>query len=208
MPSRNRAKTYASNTFYHVYNRGVNKDAIFLEDEDYSVFLNLLKRYLSSRQIKDARGRPYDNLSKQVELLAYCLMPNHFHLLLFQNDAHGITRLLRRVMNSYVGYFNKKYNRLGHLFQDVYKASDIDNEAYLWHISRYIHLNPMDIDQDWQAYPYSSIGYYLGKQKASWIRPKRILDMHEEQRGNYLDFLKDYQDYQKTLNDIKLYSAN
>ena len=80
MPSRNSRKEYVPETMYHVYNRGHNKDKIFLDDNDYAVFLNLLKRYLSKTVVTDEKGRPYEQLRDEVELVAFCLMPNHFHL--------------------------------------------------------------------------------------------------------------------------------
>ena len=89
MPSRNVYKIYLENSYYHVYNRGVNKRVIFQDNQDYVTFLNLLKRYLLNNQPKDRFGRTYLNLSGRLELLAYCLMPNHFHMICsFTNNAN------------------------------------------------------------------------------------------------------------------------
>ena len=203
MPSRFRVKLYAPNTYYHVYNRGVAKRKIFRDTDDYSVFLNLFKRYLGGKVIKDLKGRPYDDLSKSINLLGYCLMPNHFHILVFQKDPHGITTLIRRVTGSYSGYFNKKYRRVGPLFQDRFKASIIDQEPYLWHISRYIHLNPAQTVDDAFNYKYSSLPYYLGKRKSSWIKPQRILAMHKQSKQPYKEFVVDGVDYKKTLDIVE-----
>src|ERR1043166_5683188 len=123
MASRNLEKIYLEESVYHIYNRGINKRRIFLEDVDYAVFLNLLKRYLDKEPTKDRKGREYEWLHNRIELLAFCLMPNHFHLLLYQKDPEAMTRLLRGVCTSYTGYFNKKYKRMGPLFQDRFKAS-------------------------------------------------------------------------------------
>lgn len=197
MVSRNREKNYVPEAYYHIYNRGVEKRKIFIDDEDYRVFLNLFKRYLDREPVRDPSGREYDHLFERGELLAFCLMPNHFHLLLYVHDDEAMTRLMRGVATSYTTYFNKKYKRVGPLFQDRYKASHILNDAYLVHITRYIHLNP----KDWQDWPYSSLPYYLGKKSAAWIIPERILGMFED--GNYREFVADYVSQKEMWDEIK-----
>lgn len=204
MPSRNIVKEYAQNAYYHAYNRGLNKQTIFADSQDYSVFLNLLKRYLSVKPAKDKYDRLYDNFSKEVDLMAFCLMKNHFHLFFYQKKPKSISALLQRTMTSYVGYFNKKYQRLGPLFQDRFKASLIDNEAYLWHISRYIHLNPLDLGNEFEDYPYSSYQYFVSARAEDWLHPERVLAMHQEHHANYDEFCHDYTDYKETLDEIKL----
>lgn len=153
MPARNIVKTYIENGYYHAYNRGVEKRNIFLDEQDYSVFLHFLKQYLSPPQRKGiyltmtgldlVRPRPIQTLYDEIDLLAYCLIPNHYHLLLEQKTIDGMTKLLRRLCTSYSMYFNKKYDRVGSLFQGTYKAALIDRDEYLLHLSRYIHLNPV-----------------------------------------------------------------
>lgn len=197
MPSRNREKVYLAENFYHVYNRGVNKKAIFRDNDDYAVFLNLMKRYLDIEPIKDRKGRTYDWLHEQLEVTAFCLMPNHFHLLLYQLESDAMTRLLRGVCTAYTTYFNKKYKRIGPLYQDRYKASLITRDDYLQHISRYIHLNP----KDWANWEFSSLPYYLGRKHAGWVRSERILELFE---GNdYLKFVQDYEGHKKMLDAVK-----
>ena len=83
MPAKNIVKNYASDSYYHVYNRGVNKSEIFNDNEDYEVFIGLLKRYLSNQPQKNGNRQGYKKLTEDVALLSYCLMPNHFHLLLW-----------------------------------------------------------------------------------------------------------------------------
>lgn len=207
MPSRYRVKSYASESYYHIYARGVEKRRLFLDQQDYLFFLHLVKRYLGRVGISDRQGRPYVDLSPEIELLAFCLMPNHIHLLVYQHAPAAITRLLRRLLGSYSQYFNRKYQRVGNLFHDRYKAVIIDNEAYLWHISRYIHLNPMGIYQDNLDYPYSSLGHYTGIRSATWIKPRRVLDMHAGYRQSYLEFVQDYTDYKRVLNEIEHFLA-
>jgi putative transposase len=197
MPSRNRVKDYGSETYYHLYNRGNNKDVIFQDSQDYAVFLNLLKRHLSPTETADKLGRPYRNLSKEVELLAFCLMPNHYHLLIYQYAEDGMTQLLRSVATAYSGYYNKKYNRIGRLFQDAFKASAIDSEPYLEHISRYIHLNP----KDWRTWEWSSLPYYSGKKTADWVKHQKVSEIFENE--DYLEFVADYESHKDMLDKIK-----
>ena len=201
MPSRNRVKVYIPDSYYHIYNRGLNKQHIFKDDYDYSVFLNLLKRYLSNESIKDKMGREYGSLNDRIELLAFCLMPNHFHLLIYQHDELAMTALLRRVGTAYSTYFNKKYRRTGPLFQERFKANRISKDEYLIHISRYIHMNPSDY-KNWE---YSSLAHYLDKNKAGWIKPEKILSLFE---GDYMNFLEDYEDNKRILDEIEIELAN
>jgi putative transposase len=210
MPAKNVIKQFVENGYYHVYNRGVEKRDIFQSNLDYRVFLHLLKFYLSP-QIDDdhpltsltgfipVRLRPLQPLETEVELLAYCLMPNHFHLLLKQSTATGITKLLRRLSTTYSMYFNRKNNRVGHLFQGVYKAAFVDREAYLLHLSRYIHLNPSDLTgMNPVNYPYSSYQYYLGQKSAQWIKPQFILNYFQT---NQLLLPKNINSYQRFVED-------
>ena len=198
MPSKNTVKFYDADAFYHVYNRGVDKRQIFLDDQDYTVFTHLLKRYLGTDPEKDSSGREYGRLTDDLSLVTFCLMPNHFHLMFFQYDPEAITKLMRAVATSYVRYFNKKYNRVGSLFQGIYKGSLIDNDAYLQHITRYIHLNPAKYLK-WQ---WSSLGMYLGTVVCDWVHPELVIDITKPKQ--YLKFLKDHEDYEKTLDIVDL----
>ena len=183
MPSKNTIKIYASNGYYHVYNRGVEKRTIFVDDQDYKVFLSFLKWYLTEHP-KEAiipgipMRRRKITLFNQIELLAYCLMPNHFHFLVHQHTAGAMKEFMQSLSTGYALYFNKKYQRVGSLFQGPYKAAMVDQDSYLLHLSRYIHLNPMDIEgvkvHEW---PYSSYGEYLGQRNTRWIHKDFILSL-------------------------------
>ncbi len=189
MPTRNSIKLYAEDSFYHVYNRGVEKRNIFLEDYDYRVFLNLLKIYLSpldeaklgmSSLFPDKRIRLRKTFYDEVRLMSLCLMPNHFHLLLQQQTRSSMTEFVRAVCTSYSMYFNKKYKRVGGLFQGVYKAVNIENDEYLLHLSRYIHRNPLKLagcnPANLKEYPYSSYSTYTNTIQRPWIDTQLILD--------------------------------
>lgn len=217
MPPRNTVKKYLENGYYHIYNRGVEKRDIFLDDQDYRVFLHLLKFYLSPLPKQNQKTHPLSELSgiipvrlhqfetlyKEIELMAYCLISNHFHLLLKQSTIDGITKLLRRISTTYSMYFNKRNKRVGHLFQGIYKAVLIEEDSYLLHLSRYIHLNPTHPDQPTGIipvnYPYSSYGYYLGNKSAPWIKPQFILNYFNQSARTLLP--KNVNSYQKFVED-------
>lgn len=200
MPKRNAVKVYGSDEYYHIYNRGVAKEDIFRESSDYDYFLTLLKRYLSSKTATDTIGRTMANYKDLVELTAYCLMPNHFHLLCYLKEPSGIVKLMRSVMTAYTMYFNKKYNRSGGLYEGVFLASRITNEAYLWHITRYIHLNPMDLKVSYSSYPYSSLQYFIGDTQVSWLSTQRLVETDKD-KAEYIEFVADYETMH---NDMKL----
>lgn len=195
MPSRNIVKVYDVNTYYHIYNRGVEKRKIFLDDQDYSVFIGLFKRHLGKMPEVDRVGREYNWLADDVEIIAFCLIPNHFHLLVYQVEMNAITELLRAVCSSYVTYFNKKYDRVGTLFQGNFKAVKVNNDNYLIHLTRYIHRNPSNY-LNWE---WSSLSYWVGDKSAFWIKPQRLNDMTSEQ---YLDFVNDEAGYKLTMDRI------
>jgi hypothetical protein len=158
---------------------------------------------LSAEEARDPYGVPYPNFFNKVELLAFCLMPNHIHMLVYVRQTGAMGRFMRSVMTSYSRYFNKKYKRTGPLFESRYKASMISDESYLEHISRYIHLNP----KQWRDYEYSSLPYYLQQDEVSWIRPKRILDMFSEP-DEYLQFVSNYVEQKKLMDILKQELAN
>ena len=188
MPSKNTIRHLQENGYYHVYNRGVEKRKIFLCDEDFQVFLHFLKTYLSPREIKEDSNskEKYQetqrkNFTGEIDLLAFCLMPNHYHLLLRQNNDQSMPEFMRCLITAYVMYFNKRYQRTGTLFQGRYKAAIVGNDDYLLHLSRYIHQNPIN-DVKGQTldilgqYDYSSYPDYVGIKDREWIDRKIILE--------------------------------
>lgn len=205
MPSKNIVKEFAPDQYYHLYNRGVEKREIFLDNQDYIVFIGLLKKYLSGIDDNRTNRHKFDNLAEHVNLLAYCLMPNHIHLLLYQRTEDGITKLMRRVMTGYVMYFNEKYQRVGSLFQGRYKASHVNEDGYLHHISRYIHMNP----EDYNKWPYSSLRYYTtANKKPRWLNTKTIMKLFDNDINQYRQFLQDYETHKYELSVLKWQLAN
>jgi putative transposase len=198
MPGRNIYKNYLADTYYHIYNRGVNKQTIFRDDQDYVVFMGLLKRYLGSERERGPNHRLYPSYADQVELLAFCLMPNHYHLFVYQRDPEGMKLLLKSVGVAYSMYFNKRYRRVGPVFQQRYRAVDISGDSQLLHISRYIHLNP----DDYRHWPWSSLPYYLGEKQADWIDPTPVLTQFDG-KADYLQFVDDYKYQHNELEALK-----
>jgi putative transposase len=185
MPSRNVLKVNVPDAYYHVYARGINKENLFLESRDYKYFLGLFERYLSRKPAVNRMGVVYPHFYGKIELLTYCLMQNHFHLLIYQVEAGAMEKLMRSIMTSYSRYFNLKYKRTGSLYESRYKASLIDQETYLQHISRYIHLNP----RGWQTYRYSSLRYYKLDDLPEWLKPTKVLDLFDSS-DEYMEFVQ------------------
>lgn len=200
MAAKNSRKTYTEQGYYHIYNRGVEKRSIFLDSQDYGVFLSYLKEYLSPKDEKALIARFDDpnisykekdkilkllrlnNFYNEIYLQAYCLMPNHFHLLIKQSSALSIDKFMNSLALRYAIYFNRRYKRIGRLFQDVYKAVSVETDEQFLHLSRYIHQNPLNKNQspqkstlsDFLSQP-SSYPEYLNQRKSNWITTEEIL---------------------------------
>jgi len=143
-------KIYYKGAYYHIYNRGNAKEDIFIEDMDYSVYLKRLDLYKEKHQ---------------VSIICYCLMPNHVHFLIRQNTDKPIYKFIQSLHTSYSMYFNKKYDKVGHIFQGRFMQKNINYDEYLLHLSRYIHLNPLlaGIVKRIEDYNWSSYGEYINK---------------------------------------------
>lgn len=190
VPSLNSIKEYEPHAYYHIYNRGLNKDRLFNDKQDYAFFLRLLTRYLDPNYKTKPGDIPRPSYADEIDLIAFCLMPNHYHILLFQHENEkALEQLCRSVMTAYAMYYNQKYNRIGPLFQGRYRASRIDENSYLYHISRYIHLNPVDIGKPFKTYEYSSYVQYRQNQE-SFLKKHHVLDLFKD--GSYTDFVEEY----------------
>lgn len=193
VPAKNSVKQFVENTYYHIYNRGVEKRIIFQDQQDYGVFLSYLKDYLTPKDdinlmaiLHSGDSNPQqksealkmirmNNFTNTIDLLAYCLMSNHFHLLVKQSEPTSIDSFMNSLTTRYSMYFNKRNKRVGHLFQGTYKAVLVETEEQLLHLSRYIHKNPLVKGVSLQGYPYSTYPNYLGLKQTGWIKPTDIL---------------------------------
>ncbi|PIZ00793.1 hypothetical protein COY62_01055 [bacterium (Candidatus Howlettbacteria) CG_4_10_14_0_8_um_filter_40_9] len=223
MPAKNVIKEYVKDGIYHVYNRGINKQNIFLDGRDYATFLFYLKLYLQDpEKLKDIDPQKRKSLVRKnffgnIELLCYCLMPNHFHLLIKQKGERDIAEFMKSLGTNYSMYFNDRHDRIGTLFQGPYKAILVKNDSYLLHLSRYIHKNPEDLIKGENLdklfeYEWSSYTDYLGKKETKWVKPRFILDYFDQNKDNsmigsdsYQKFVEEYiHDTEKILEGITL----
>lgn len=207
MPKRNAIKVYGEDEYYHVYNRGAGRANIFMDEQDMAYFLKLVGRYLALSPVFDKSGRELPRYPDAIDVVAYCLMPNHFHMLVYLKDRDGLTRFMKSLMTAYSMYFNIKYRRSGALFEGRFLASRIDNEAYLWHVSRYIHLNPLDIDVDYASYSFSSLRQYAGEQGYDWLKKDRLVETSKEVKA-YAAFVADDIDRHRVYHILRHQLAN
>jgi len=171
---------------YHVYNRGAHKAPIFNDKDDYNRFVALLYSANDTRRCDLRTIKPQEMFNFErnvlVDIFAYCLMPNHFHIGLKERAEKGIEKFIRKLCTSYVMYYNKKYTHSGTIFQGQYKSKLIDSDEYLHYLIQYIHLNPFGIEEPdltkvaksqyieeaieySQKYKYSSYKDYLGEKR-------------------------------------------
>jgi len=209
MPSKYVVRNYIEGGIYHIYNRGVEKRKIFMSNQYYKIFIYYFFIYITplAKVLTSYPNLPFrlqqKNLSKEVEVLTYCLMPNHFHFLLKQNSKDGITKFMKQITNAYTEYFNKKYKRDGGLMQGKYKAATIESDKILIHISRYIHLNPVvaGLCEKIYEYQWSSINEFINN-KEILCNTKPILEKFSSSK-KYETFILDHLDYARELENIK-----
>jgi putative transposase len=176
--------------YFHAYNRGANKSLVFLDTQDYENFIFRAKILLGLTPLpkRSAKGglRLKPLPLNALEILCYCLMPNHFHFLIKQNKIDGIKTFFHRLCSSYSWYFNKKYGHSGHVFQGIYKSKNVLEDSYLTQLTAYIHLNP---DQPFK-WKYSSLPVYMGEDQAVIANPQMFMDMHKLTSETYKNFLQ------------------
>lgn len=193
-----------------------------MDELDYQRFLECLKEFntkdhVTIRFVRKEASRGLSSVSDRgqssagvaqehlVEILCYCLMPNHFHLLLKQVTDNGIPEFMKKLGTGYAYYFNLKNERQGHLFQNTFKAVLMENDTQFLHLSRYIHLNPLDLHapewregkiEDWEKarkylenYPWSSYPIFVGKKLSSFCYPELLGKMFQSPQ-QYEDFVK------------------
>lgn len=206
---------------YHVFNRSIARQPIFLSNYDYQRALdtlifysysNLPLRFSHYKRLPESRKNDFmdslrKNNDKQVDVMAFCLMPNHVHFLIKEIKEKGISTFMSNFQNSFAKYFNLKTERTGSLFQTMFKAVRIETEEQLIHVVRYIHLNPVtafilkNVEQ-LTVYPWSSFPIYLGKQTSEIINTNEILSYFPS-IDKFIQFTKDNVNYQRELDRIK-----
>lgn len=214
----------ASGEFFHIYNRGTDKREIYFDNADYHRFLEALYLCNSEKQINVRNVRKIHNSifdfernTLLVAIGAYCLMPNHFHILAKPLVEGGLTKFMGKLGTSFSMYFNKRYDRTGALFQGKFKAEHADTDEYLKYLYAYIHLNPVKlIDSTWKtlgikdvekaysyasAYKYSSLPDYLSqdREEKKILNPDLFPDYFQtatSHKAELLDWLKYKELYQ------------
>lgn len=200
----------AEGEYYHIFNRGNNKQVIFFDKRDRIRFLFLIIYFQShitfeniSRQVsyfikneafnidEDLEKKLLNNLS--IKLINFTLMPNHFHLTACEFKEGGISQYMQRVLCAYTKYFNTKYKKSGHLFQGPYKAVNIKNNNQLLYLSTYIHRNPRELSE-WKnkehMYPWSSYQDYLKNNRWGKLLKQDIIMKQFSSKKEYDDFTK------------------
>src|SRR3989344_2870913 len=205
---------------YHVLNRGIDRQTIFKTKWEYKRAIATLKYYRFSNlpikfsQLLNLPDEQEQQIIKEliqkdeklVEIIAYCLMPNHFHFMLKQVRDNGISKFIANFTNSYTKYFNTKHERKGHLFEGQFKAILVETEEQLIHLSRYIHLNPVSSfiieAKNIENYEWSSLSEYLGSSNESLCFKEIILNSFSTVE-EYKLFLIDQIKYAQELDKIK-----
>lgn len=215
----NRKVVFRNGEIYHVFNRGVDRRSIFTNTKEFERAKNLVKFYRHkdipirfsqvNQQPQEARDQILNDLYKSdrlVDILAFCIMPNHFHFLLKQNYERGIPVFIANFTNAYTKYSNIRHQRIGPLFEGVFKAVFIESTEQLLHVSRYIHLNPVTSciieENQLDSYDWSSYPEYLFLSREEIAQKKLILDMFKSAK-DYQEFVVNQIDYGSKLETIK-----
>lgn len=209
---------FAENEVYHVFNRSVANEPIFVKKKDINRTLDLVGFYRYEQNLRFSfferlaaeEKKSYLNwLSRKkpiVEIYAYSIMPNHFHFLVKQNSKNGVQKFLSYFQNSFAKFFNIKNKRFGPLFTRPFKAKHVSAEEELLHLSRYIHLNPVTAYlmeyPDLKENNLTSYPFYLKKEKEGFVNTEMILGLVGSTK-NYEKFVANQVDYQRKLSKIK-----
>lgn len=206
----------ANGCYYHILNRSIAKFEIFNGVDDCDRFLQILDLYryidfthkysnflnlsLPLQQIIIENLRKDDH--KLVKIVAFCIMPTHFHLILYQNENNGISKFMAKVLNSYSRYFNLRNKRKGPLWEGRFKNVLVDKDEQLLHLTRYIHLNPVSVNlvEKPKEWLYSSYCEYIDRKDGSLCEFSHLIDLSPKK---YQKFVNDRIDYQKELSKIK-----
>ncbi len=224
---------FVKNEIYHIYNRGVDKRVIFQQDDDRVRFMhdlfefndeddnpNLTQRNKKNPKklnatVSDMRVGEHKARRPLVEILAFALMPNHFHLLVRQHAEDGVPRFMHKLGTGYTNYFNGKYTRTGCLFQGKFKAVLIKSNKQLLHIPHYIHANPLDLSNGTLApqkflksYRWSSHIDYCGWKNFPSITQRKFLlelfDGEENYRRSFASWLKDKEENIELISNVAI----
>ena len=210
MPSKHVVRNFTEENVYHIYNKGLEDKIIFQDPQEYEIFLYYIYIYTKplERVLEKYPNLPfrlrYNNIAQEVDIIAYSLLPTHFHLLVRQHTRDGIPRLLKQLTNAYTYYYNRKNKRSGPLMQGRYKAAGVDIDKQLKYLIRHLDREPEQggLTPDFSTYPYSSCHEYL-EENDNQITKQRLIRSFLSNSTNYSSFMDDEEDYQKTYPTIK-----
>ena len=203
-----RTVPFAPGEYYHVYNRGNNRQRIFFERENYLFFLRRLReRLVGDEPPAGVPNSEPPEFPQSSTIVAYCLMPNHYHLLVSPKDDH-FSRHMQSFSISYTKAMNKRCERVGALFQGKFQALHVDRTAHLLHLSRYTYLNPVEAGlvkkaQDWE---FSSYREYAGLRQGALPRPEVVLSQFPT-RSAYRHFVESYEPGDQSIISHLLFDA-
>lgn len=214
-----RRPTFVDGEYYHIYNRGLDHRPTFTDARECIRAIDLMKFYRHKNiplrysqilnlpiEIRQEMLKNVFSSEKHVDIICYCIMPNHFHFLIRQISESGIPKFISNFSNAYTRYFNTKNDRSGPLFQGVFRGVHVETDEQLVHLSRYIHLNPVVsglVHQEQQEnYPWSSYKEYLSLENKGITSKEIVLAMFKG-TTDYKQFLIDQIDYAKKLEAIK-----
>lgn len=201
----------ATGETYHVFNRSLHQTPLFTNKKEFDLFFMATKYYLQTNPpVKFSLFRQQPNkyeldFSKTlVKVIAYCLMPDHFHFMVTQLKDEGIKTFIHRLATSYSHYFNLRHNQKGSVFESKFKAVRIESQEQLVHLSRYIHLNPVTsfLVEDPIEYKYSSYKIYLNKETSDFVDPSNVM-VDFRLPEIYEKFVLNQKDYQRKLKSIR-----
>lgn len=199
---------------YHVFTKSIAGFKVFLTKSDYLRMIELIDYYRFNPLLKFSeykRAKEKDKLDPLrvekgsppiADLIAYCLMPTHIHLVLEERAPSGITEYMRRILDSYTRYFNRKIGRKGPLWESRFKKVLVTTDEQLLHLTRYVHLNPVSagIVEKPEQWEFSSYKEYLGLSSTPICSKEKYLTIEKD---DYAKFVEDHIDYQRTLELIK-----
>lgn len=200
---------------YHVYNRGVEKRDIFMDEQDYLRFIHNLFEFNDTApagkySVKSEAKPPKIDRNVLIDILAFCLMPNHFHIMVCERKENGISKFMQKLGTGYTVYFNQRHEHSGVLFQGIYKIIHIAEDNHFRYLPYYIHLNPLDLTYPiWregavenpmkalrylETYRWSSYLDYIGKKNFPSVINKtyitEIIGKPEEQKKDMMDWIR------------------
>jgi REP element-mobilizing transposase RayT len=180
-----RRTQFAQGQYYHIYNRGVERRPIFREEENYLYLLRLVKEYTGELG---------------VTVIAYCLMPNHYHVLVRQDGEKRAGLLPQLAFNRYTKAFNKRYGRTGTLFEGRYRSVWVDRTEYLFHLCRYIHANPVKagLVSRLEEWPFSNYLEWVRKRNGTLVDREFVAESFPDVDG-YCEFVLEYLEASDTL---------